>query len=96
MTSRADPVDAYVGSRVRMRRILLNIGPTALTGATDVAFQRAQKYEKGANRISASELRQISQFIDVPVTHFFNGLPGPAKTRLLNSFVFSRSTMCGF
>lgn len=68
---RADPVDVHVGSRVRMRRTLLGLSQEKLGEALGLTFQQVQKYERGANRIGASRLHQISRILDVPVTFFF-------------------------
>ena len=67
------PVDMHVGSRVRMRRLMLGISQEELADALDLSFQQVQKYEKGANRIGASRLEQISRFLQVPVAFFFEG-----------------------
>jgi len=69
------PVDKYVGSRVRMRRILVGMSQEKLGEALNVTFQQVQKYEKGANRIGASRLQNIAQVLGVPVTYLFEGAP---------------------
>ena len=66
-----DPVDIHVGSRVRLRRTLLGLSQEKLGEALGLTFQQVQKYERGANRIGASRLHQISQILDVPVSFFF-------------------------
>ena len=71
----ADPTDKHVGSRVRMRRLMLGRSQTQLGEALGVTFQQVQKYEKGKNRISASRLQQISDTFQVPVEFFFEGAP---------------------
>jgi transcriptional regulator with XRE-family HTH domain len=71
-----NPVDKYVGSRVRMRRIMLGMSQEKLGEALHLTFQQIQKYEKGANRIGASRLQQISDILQVPVAFLFEG--GPA------------------
>ena len=73
------PVDVHVGSRVRLRRILLGKNQTQLGAALGVTFQQLQKNERGMNRIGASRLRQLSQILDVPVSYFFEGLNEGAK-----------------
>ena len=75
-----NPVDKHVGSRVRMRRMMLSISQEKLGDALGVTFQQVQKYEKGANRIGASQLQQISHFLDVPVGFFFEGSPDASAT----------------
>ena len=67
--------DKHVGSRVRMRRLMLNMSQTKLADALGITFQQVQKYEKGTNRISASRLQHISTVLQVPVPFFFEGLP---------------------
>jgi transcriptional regulator with XRE-family HTH domain len=69
-------VDKHVGSRLRMRRVMLGMSQEALGGALDLTFQQVQKYEKGTNRISASRLQHLSQILQVPVPFFFEGAPG--------------------
>ncbi|WP_327216416.1 helix-turn-helix domain-containing protein [Xaviernesmea oryzae] len=66
-------VDALVGSRVRMRRVILGLSQQTLAEALGVTFQQLQKYEKGANRIGASRLQRLAQVLDVPVGFFFEG-----------------------
>jgi transcriptional regulator with XRE-family HTH domain len=70
-----NPTDKHVGTRVRMRRMMLGMSQTALGDALDITFQQIQKYEKGINRISASRLQQIGHTLQVPVPFFFEGLP---------------------
>src|SRR5262245_47352177 len=70
-----NPTDKHVGSRVRMRRIMLAITQEKLGAALGLTFQQVQKYEKGANRIGASRLQQISDILQVPVAFFFEGAP---------------------
>lgn len=69
-----NPVDLHVGARVRMRRKLLGVSQEKLAGALGLTFQQVQKYERGANRISASKLFEIARFLDVPPSYFFDGL----------------------
>ncbi len=66
------PVDIHVGSRVRMRRTLLGMSQEKLGDALGLTFQQVQKYERGANRVGASRLFQISRILDVPVSFFFD------------------------
>jgi transcriptional regulator with XRE-family HTH domain len=70
-----NPTDKHVGSRVRMRRLMLDMSQTDIADALGVTFQQVQKYEKGTNRISASRLQHISQILQVPVSFFFEGAP---------------------
>lgn len=70
-----NPTDKHVGSRVRMRRMMLNMSQEKLGEALGLTFQQVQKYEKGTNRIGASRLQQISSILQVPVSFFFEGAP---------------------
>ena len=70
-----NPVDRHVGSRVRMRRMMLEMSQEKLGDALGLTFQQVQKYEKGTNRIGASRLQQISHILQVPVEFFFEGAP---------------------
>ncbi len=75
-TKETNPVDHHVGARVRMRRILLGMSQEKLGDALGVSFQQVQKYEKGANRIGASRLENISRVLEVPPAFFFDGMAG--------------------
>jgi transcriptional regulator with XRE-family HTH domain len=75
MVSRVNPTDKHVGSRVRMRRLMLNKSQTEIADAIDLTFQQVQKYENGSSRISASRLQQLCRILDVPVAFFFEGAP---------------------
>jgi transcriptional regulator with XRE-family HTH domain len=70
-----DSVDKYVGSRVRMRRLMLDMSQEKLGNELGITFQQVQKYEKGTNRISASRLQAMSHILQVPVPFFFEGAP---------------------
>ena len=70
-----NPIDKHVGSRVRMRRMMLAMSQEKLGDALGLTFQQVQKYEKGTNRIGASRLQQISDILRVPVAFFFEGAP---------------------
>lgn len=74
-----DPIDKHVGSRVRMRRLMLGMSQEKLGDALGLTFQQVQKYEKGTNRISASRLQHLTQILQVPVPFFFEGAPQAAK-----------------
>lgn len=67
-------VDRHVGKRVRLRRTLLGMSQEQLGSALDITFQQVQKYERGANRISASRLWDISQILDVSISYFFDDM----------------------
>jgi transcriptional regulator with XRE-family HTH domain len=72
-----NPIDKHVGSRVRMRRMMLSMSQEKLGDSLGLTFQQVQKYEKGTNRIGASRLQQISIILQVPVSFFFEGAPVP-------------------
>lgn len=69
-----NPIDIHVGGRVRMQRMLIGMSQEKLGEALGLTFQQVQKYEKGANRIGASRLFQISRVLSVPVEFFYDGL----------------------
>ena len=73
-----NPVDLHVGGRVRMRRKMLGVSQERLAEALGLTFQQVQKYERGANRISASKLYEIARFLSAPIAYFFEGLGDPA------------------
>ena len=76
------PVDIHVGHRLRQRRTLLGLSQEKLGEAVALTFQQIQKYERGANRIGASRLFQLSQILDVSVGYFFEEMSGEVeKTR---------------
>jgi transcriptional regulator with XRE-family HTH domain len=67
-------IDQQVGERIRKRRTLLGYTQEQLAEALDISYQQIQKYETGANRVSAGRLYQIAQRLETPVSHFFEGL----------------------
>lgn len=71
-----NPIDKHVGSRVRMRRVLIGMSQEKLGDALGITFQQIQKYEKGTNRIGASRMQQIATVMAVPVSYFFDDAPG--------------------
>jgi len=68
-----DATDIYVGKRIRMRRLALDMNQTKLADAVSLTFQQIQKYEKGTNRVSASRMQQFAQIL--PISFFFEGSP---------------------
>jgi transcriptional regulator with XRE-family HTH domain len=80
-TKLPNQIDKHVGSRVRMRRMMLGMSQSTLANGLNLTFQQVQKYEKGTNRISASRLQHISQILQLPVTFFFEGTPGQSKAK---------------
>src|SRR3954466_9574274 len=67
------PVDRHVGSRVRMRRMMVRMSQEKLGDACGITFQQIQKYEKGTNRMGASRLHHIARVLDVPIEFFYEG-----------------------
>src|SRR5436853_835780 len=70
-SDKPNPIDVRVGSRVRLRRTLLGMSQEKLGEAIGLTFQQVQKYERGANRVGASRLYDLSKVLDVPVSYFF-------------------------
>jgi transcriptional regulator with XRE-family HTH domain len=77
MKKTPNPIDQHVGSRVRMRRVLVGMSQEKLGEALGLTFQQVQKYEKGTNRIGASRLQQIARALNVQPSFFFDGAPSP-------------------
>ena len=71
-----NPIDIHVGSRVRLRRMMLGMSQEKLGEALGITFQQIQKYEKGTNRVGASRLQHIATVLKVPVSFFFEDAPG--------------------
>ncbi|MDE2029355.1 MAG: helix-turn-helix domain-containing protein [Alphaproteobacteria bacterium] len=71
-----DPVDVHVGGRMRVRRNLVGLSQEQLGKALGLTFQQIQKYERGVNRMGSSRLFHISQILSVPVSYFFEEMPG--------------------
>jgi len=69
-----EPVDVHVGARIRTRRLLIGMNQETLARALGLTFQQVQKYEGGANRVSASRLSEIAKILKVPVSFFFSDL----------------------
>lgn len=74
----AHPVDVHVGKRIRHRRWLVGMTQQQLAESVGIKFQQIQKYETGANRVSASRLWDIAESLDVPVSFFFEGIEDDA------------------
>ncbi len=70
-----NPIDSHVGSRVRMRRMMVGMSQEKLGEALGLTFQQVQKYEKGTNRIGASRLHQIAAVLGVQIEFFYEGAP---------------------
>src|SRR3954468_15891485 len=74
-SGKPNPVDVHVGARVRLRRTLLGMSQEKLGEAIGLTFQQVQKYERGANRIGASRLWDLSRVLDCPMSFFFEDMP---------------------
>jgi transcriptional regulator with XRE-family HTH domain len=74
MSGRTKRIDAHVGERMRLRRTESGLTQEQLAGALDVSYQQIQKYETGANRVSAGRMLEIARKLGVEVGYFFEGL----------------------
>src|SRR5262249_56384158 len=88
--------DQHFGSRVRMRRKMVAMSQEKLAAALGLTFQQVQKYEKGATRISASRLQQMSHILQVPVSFFFEGAPNASAPHGSNGSAFSTAPLADF
>ena len=70
----ANDIDLHLGRRLRRRRRLLGLTQQQLASAVGIRFQQIQKYECGANRISAARLWQLSEALEIPIGYFYDGL----------------------
>ena len=66
-----DNFNQHLGSKLKLRRLALGLTQTKVAKAINVTFQQIQKYEKGTNGVSSSRLMQLSQFLKVPITYFY-------------------------
>jgi len=73
---KANPVDAHVGYRVRLRRMLIGMSQERLGELLGFTFQQVQKYERGINRIGAGRLFEVSEILGVPISFFYEGMEG--------------------
>lgn len=80
-SGKPNPIDVHVGGRVRLRRTLLGMSQEKLGEALGLTFQQVQKYERGANRIGASRLFDLSRVLDVPVSFFFDDMNDDLKAQ---------------
>ena len=86
-----NPIDIHVGSRVRLRRMMLGMSQEKLGEQLGITFQQIQKYEKGTNRIGASRLQHIARVLSVPISFFFEDAP-PTPTGDTTGFAEPSST----
>jgi len=84
-----NPIDKHVGSRVRMRRKMVPMSQELLADALGITYQQVQKYERGATRIAASRLQQMSRILQVPVEFFFEGAPNASAPHGSNGSALS-------
>jgi transcriptional regulator with XRE-family HTH domain len=90
-------VDTHVGQKIRARRILLQMSQTDVANALGITFQQIQKYERGANRVGASRLQQLSDALGVSPFYFFDGAPTVGKkTPAPNEGELSENTIVSF
>jgi len=75
-----NPIDIHVGSRVRLRRMMLGMSQEKLGENLGITFQQIQKYEKGTNRIGASRLHHIADVLTVPISFFYENAPGRSES----------------
>ncbi|MBB3944558.1 transcriptional regulator with XRE-family HTH domain [Rhizobium skierniewicense] len=81
MKKSPNSIDIHVGSRIRMRRVMLGLSQEKLGDGLGITFQQVQKYEKGTNRVGASRLQHISELLDVHISYFFEGVPDAGNDR---------------
>jgi transcriptional regulator with XRE-family HTH domain len=91
-----NPVDLHVGARIRLRRRMQGVSQEKLADALGLTFQQVQKYERGANRVSASKLYEIASALRSPVSYFFDGLADPAAEESMAARPSEESTVHGF
>ncbi len=80
---RAGSLDEHIGTRLKQRRSLLGMTQETLADAVGITFQQIQKYENGANRISAGRLYEFSRILDIPITFFFENFTTGKKSTAL-------------
>jgi transcriptional regulator with XRE-family HTH domain len=84
-----NPIDVHVGTRIRMRRMLVGMSQEKLCEQLGLTFQQVQKYEKGTNRVSASRLFHVAQVLGVTVQYFYEDLPDGAEVGAVEGFAES-------
>jgi len=89
----AKRVDAHVGGRIRDRRTGLGLTQEHLANALDISYQQVQKYETGANRVSAGRLYEVSKTLQSEVSFFFEGLDETVETMPIGHGGKNRSTI---
>ena len=90
-------LDVHIGTRIRLRRVLLGMSQEKLGEALGLTFQQVQKYERGTNRVSASRLAEIARALDVPIGFFYDDAGGESAGILFNApAAFSGNIVTGF
>ena len=87
-----DPIDQHVGARIRQQRVLKGLSQTKLGKALGVSFQQVQKYERGFNRVGASNLHRIATVLGVDVSFFFRELEGPESAKTTSNYSSGKSS----
>ena len=97
-SGKPNPIDVHVGARVRLRRTLLVMSQEKLGEAIGLTFQQVQKYERGANRIGASRLFDLSRVLDVPVSFFFDDISADVSSQSPRMFAtgFAEETVSSY
>jgi transcriptional regulator with XRE-family HTH domain len=91
MVTSPNPIDVHVGKRLRLRRTLLGMSQERLGELLGLTFQQVQKYERGVNRIGSSRLFELGQILDVPVSFFFDDMPGDGRSALTPGVMAGRA-----
>jgi transcriptional regulator with XRE-family HTH domain len=89
----ANPVDAHVGNRMRLRRMIIGLSQEKMGEMLGLTFQQVQKYEKGVNRIGAGRLYQIADILSVPIAYFYEGFAGAEERRAANDDTATKPVM---
>lgn len=92
-TATKHPVDAHVGKRIRHRRWVIGMTQQQLAEQVGIKFQQIQKYETGANRVSASRLWDIARVLDAPIPFFFEGLDSDTSRTGGNDMMADREAL---
>ena len=79
-SGKPNPIDVHVGTRVRLRRTLMGMSQEKLGDALGLTFQQVQKYERGANRVGASRLFDLSRVLEVPISYFFEEMEADVQS----------------
>lgn len=95
-SKKPNPVDIHVGSRVRLRRMMIGMSQEKLGESLGITFQQIQKYEKGTNRVGASRLQHIAAILSVPVSFFFEDAPVIGTNKAVATETHSTSAIVDF